>query len=117
MAGIMNQPYGDVPKWLKGADSKSARRRKACGGSNPSISAKKPDTPLGVPGFLTSMGKYNVNQIPLSPYPKESETIHHTKISKKLKLGIDKLIVRWYYIEAVAERHERKRIEKKFEKK
>ena len=30
---------GDVPKWLKGADSKSARRRKACGGSNPSISA------------------------------------------------------------------------------
>ena len=36
----MNQPYGDVPKWLKGADSKSARRRKACGGSNPSISAK-----------------------------------------------------------------------------
>ena len=39
MAGIMNQPYGDVPKWLKGADSKSARRRKACGGSNPSISA------------------------------------------------------------------------------
>ena len=31
--------YGDVPKWLKGADSKSARRRKACGGSNPSISA------------------------------------------------------------------------------
>ena len=39
-AGIINQPYGDVPKWLKGADSKSARRRKACGGSNPSISAK-----------------------------------------------------------------------------
>ena len=33
--------YGDVPKWLKGADSKSARRRKACGGSNPSISAIK----------------------------------------------------------------------------
>ena len=32
-------PNGDVPKWLKGADSKSARRRKACGGSNPSISA------------------------------------------------------------------------------
>lgn len=32
-------PDGDVPKWLKGADSKSARRRKACGGSNPSISA------------------------------------------------------------------------------
>ena len=35
-----NETYGDVPKWLKGADSKSARRRKACGGSNPSISAK-----------------------------------------------------------------------------
>ena len=32
---------GDVPKWLKGPDSKSGRRRKACGGSNPSISAKK----------------------------------------------------------------------------
>ena len=32
---------GDVPKWLKGADSKSARRRKACGGSTPSISARK----------------------------------------------------------------------------
>ena len=31
---------GDVPKWLKGPDSKSGRRRKACGGSNPSISAK-----------------------------------------------------------------------------
>ena len=31
--------YGDVPKWLKGPDSKSGRRRKACGGSNPSISA------------------------------------------------------------------------------
>ena len=29
---------GDVPKWLKGPDSKSGRRRKACGGSNPSIS-------------------------------------------------------------------------------
>ena len=39
--------YGDVPKWLKGADSKSARRRKACGGSNPSISAKEQNTPLG----------------------------------------------------------------------
>ena len=47
----MNQTCGDVPKWLKGADSKSARRRKACGGSNPSISAKNPDTPFGVPGF------------------------------------------------------------------
>ena len=35
---------GDVPKWLKGADSKSARRRKACGGSNPSISANKKRT-------------------------------------------------------------------------
>ena len=32
--------HGDVPKRLKGADSKSARRRKTCGGSNPSISAK-----------------------------------------------------------------------------
>ena len=31
--------FGDVPKRLKGADSKSARRRKTCGGSNPSISA------------------------------------------------------------------------------
>ena len=56
MAGIMNHTCGDVPKWLKGADSKSARRRKARGGSNPSISAKNPDTPYGVPGFLTSMG-------------------------------------------------------------
>ncbi len=36
----MTELNGDVPKWLKGADSKSARRRKACGGSNPSISAK-----------------------------------------------------------------------------
>ena len=36
--------HGDVPKWLKGADSKSARRRKACGGSNPSISARKETT-------------------------------------------------------------------------
>ena len=35
---------GDVPKWLKGPDSKSGRRRKACGGSNPSISAKKQTT-------------------------------------------------------------------------
>ena len=43
----MNQPYGDVPKWLKGADSKSARRRKACGGSNPSISAKNPHALFG----------------------------------------------------------------------
>ena len=33
--------YGDVPKRLKGSDSKSDRRRKACGGSNPSISAVK----------------------------------------------------------------------------
>ena len=30
--------YGDVPKRLKGPDSKSGRRRKVCGGSNPSIS-------------------------------------------------------------------------------
>ena len=36
--------YGDVPKRLKGADSKSARRRKVCGGSNPSISATKKTT-------------------------------------------------------------------------
>ena len=35
------EPCGDVPKWLKGSDSKSDRRRKACGGSNPSISARK----------------------------------------------------------------------------
>ena len=41
---IINFAHGDVPKWLKGADSKSARRRKACGGSNPSISAKKKTT-------------------------------------------------------------------------
>ena len=33
--------YGDVPKRLKGSDSKSDRRRKACGGSNPSISVKR----------------------------------------------------------------------------
>ena len=44
------QVFGDVPKWLKGADSKSARRRKACGGSNPSISANKKTTRMG--GFL-----------------------------------------------------------------
>ena len=43
-------PNGDVPKWLKGADSKSARRRKACGGSNPSISANKEPPEKG--GFL-----------------------------------------------------------------
>ena len=54
MAGIMNQTCGDVPKWLKGADSKSARRRKACGGSNPSISAKKPQPEQGW-GFLAEM--------------------------------------------------------------
>ena len=35
------ETFGDVPKRLKGADSKSARRRKTCGGSNPSISARK----------------------------------------------------------------------------
>ena len=40
-AEIISEAYGDVPKRLKGADSKSARRRKACGGSNPSISAIK----------------------------------------------------------------------------
>ena len=40
---------GDVPKWLKGADSKSARRRKACGGSNPSISANGQHL---VPGWI-----------------------------------------------------------------
>ena len=38
---IILRLIGDVPKWLKGADSKSARRRKACGGSNPSISARE----------------------------------------------------------------------------
>ncbi len=41
VADIIAKVFGDVPKWLKGADSKSARRRKACGGSNPSISANK----------------------------------------------------------------------------
>lgn len=30
---------GKVPKWPKGADSKSARRRKPCVGSNPTLSA------------------------------------------------------------------------------
>ena len=49
-ADIMTELNGDVPKWLKGADSKSARRRKACGGSNPSISANRKTTPQG--GFL-----------------------------------------------------------------
>ena len=49
-ADIMTELNGDVPKWLKGADSKSARRRKACGGSNPSISANKKTTSQG--GFL-----------------------------------------------------------------
>ena len=39
---------GDVPKWLKGPDSKSGRRRKACGGSNPSISASS-EIPATVP--------------------------------------------------------------------
>ncbi len=43
--------YGDVPKWLKGADSKSARRCKACGGSNPSISAKRKSTLRGAFSF------------------------------------------------------------------
>ena len=47
---------GDVPKWLKGADSKSARRRKACGGSNPSISANKKTTQKG--GFLIGKNKW-----------------------------------------------------------
>ncbi len=31
--------HGEVPKWSKGADSKSARRREACVGSNPTFSA------------------------------------------------------------------------------
>ena len=52
-AGII-AAFGDVPKWLKGADSKSARRRKACGGSNPSISAKQKDHPRVV--FLFGYG-------------------------------------------------------------
>ena len=39
---VPSNTYGDVPKWLKGPDSKSGRRRKACGGSNPSISATSP---------------------------------------------------------------------------
>ena len=30
---------GKVPKWSKGADSKSVRRRKACVGSTPTLSA------------------------------------------------------------------------------
>ena len=51
-ADIIQQAYGDVPKRLKGADSKSARRRKACGGSNPSISDNKKDHPLGWPFLL-----------------------------------------------------------------
>ena len=38
---IMQKVYGDVPKWLKGPDSKSGRRRKACKSSNLFISAKK----------------------------------------------------------------------------
>ena len=44
----MQKVYGDVPKWLKGPDSKSGRRRKACGGSNPSISASS-EIPATVP--------------------------------------------------------------------
>ena len=32
--------YGEVPKRLKGADSKSARRRKVCVGSNPTLAAR-----------------------------------------------------------------------------
>ncbi len=53
--------HGDVPKWLKGADSKSARRRKACGGSNPSISANKKTTRWG--GFLIDeIEKRNLNR-------------------------------------------------------
>ena len=47
---------GDVPKWLKGPDSKSGRRRKACGGSNPSISATKITTPFGVVIFRGTVG-------------------------------------------------------------
>ena len=54
--GIISKlQYGDVPKRLKGADSKSARRRKACGGSNPSISANKKTTPLGWSSYWQSL--------------------------------------------------------------
>ena len=55
---VIIAPNGDVPKWLKGADSKSARRRKACGGSNPSISARNP-TPQRV-GFFLKSGCWNM---------------------------------------------------------
>ena len=53
--------YGDVPKWLKGADSKSARRRKACGGSNPSISANKEIQPLGWVFLLRDVKERDLN--------------------------------------------------------
>ena len=79
--------FGDVPKWLKGADSKSARRRKACGGSNPSISAN--ESCLRAAFFIGGDGRRDLNPskynspVDCCSFPARRERHHTFRIAER----------------------------------
>ena len=63
---IYNDSVGEVPKWLKGAVSKTARGCKSCRGSNPFFSAKATKNAMMNRAFILTY--YSIGFMKKFPY-------------------------------------------------